>query len=101
MKKYGSQCSLTPKIRIRIRPIQKYGITVMITNIGGMMLSSRPPRRQAPRMPMPVPRMNARTVVTPTRPSVQGIASSTIRPTEAPGWVVSEIPKFSLSTLPR
>ena len=38
------------------------------------MLSSRPPRRQAATMPMPVPSMNARTVVTPTRPSVHGIA---------------------------
>ena len=57
----------------------------MITKTGGMMLSSRPPRRQALTMPMPVPRTNASTVVTPTRPSVHGIASSTIRPTDAPG----------------
>ena len=92
MKKYGSQCSFTPKIRIRIRPIQKYGITVMITKIGGMMLSSRPPRRQAPRIPIAVPRTKARIVVSPTSASVQGMASSTIRPTDTPGWVVSETP---------
>ena len=73
----------------------------MITKIGGMRLSSRPPRRQAPRMPMPVPRMKARTVVTPTRPRVHGIASSTICPTEFPGWVVSETPNLPVDTLPR
>ena len=37
----------------------------------------------------------------PTRPSVHGIASSTIRPTDAPGWVVSETPNLSVATLPR
>ena len=49
----AASCSLTPKIRISISPIQKYGMTEVITKTGGMMLSSRPPRRQAPRMPMP------------------------------------------------
>ena len=57
----------------------------MITKTGGRMLSSRPPRRQAPTMPMPVPRMNASTVVTPTRPSVHGIASSTTWPDRRAG----------------
>src|SRR5271170_6491883 len=84
-----------------MRPSQKYGITVMITNIGGMRLSSRPPRRQAPTIPIPVPRMNASTVVTPTRPRVHGIASSTMCPTEFPGWVVSDSPKLPVATSPR
>ena len=53
-------------------PIQKNGMAEVITNTGGSTLSSRPPRRQAATMPIPVPRMNARIVVMPTRPSVQG-----------------------------
>jgi len=38
--------------------------------------------------------MNASTVATPTRPSVHGIACSTICETDVPGWVVSDTPKF-------
>ena len=53
---------------------QKYGIAEVITNTGGTTLSSFPPRRQAETMPRPVPRMKARIVVMPTRPSVHQIA---------------------------
>ena len=58
-------------------PTQKYGIAEVITSSGGAMLSISPPRRQAARMPIPVPSANARIVVTPTRPSVQKIAVPT------------------------
>ena len=47
------------------------------------MLSSRPPRRQAATMPMPVPSTNARTVVMPTRPSVHQIALPMTESTDA------------------
>ena len=52
-------------------------------------------------MPIPVPRMKARTVVSPTRPRVHGIASSTMCPTDTPGCVVSDSPKLNVATLPR
>ena len=64
-------------------PIQKYGMAVVMTKTGGRMLSAS--RRAARRatMPIPVPRMKARTVVTPTRPSVHGMASRTTWPTDS------------------
>ena len=65
-----------------MRPIQKYGIADVITKTGGAMLSSRPPRRQAARIPIPVPRTKARIVVMPTSPSVHGIAWRTTRATD-------------------
>ena len=73
----GSHCSLSPKTRMNIIPTQKYGIAEVMTSSGGAMLSVSPPRRQAARMPIPVPSANARIVVTPTRPSVQKIAERT------------------------
>jgi hypothetical protein len=73
----GSHWSLRPKIRMNIIPTQKYGIAEVITSSGGAMLSVSPPCRQAERMPIPVPSVNARIVVTPTRPSVQNTAVPT------------------------
>ncbi len=64
-------------------PTQKYGTAEVMTNTGGRMLSSRPPRRQADTMPSPVPRTKARTVVTPTRPSVHQIAPPITEVTDA------------------
>ena len=43
-----------------------------MNSVGGRIASSRPPRRQALTTPTSVPIRNAITVVTPTRPSVQG-----------------------------
>ena len=54
--------------------IQKYGTAEVITNTGGSMLSSRPPRRQAQMMPSQVPSTKATIVAIPTRPSVHQIA---------------------------
>ena len=63
------------------------------------MLSSRPPRRQALSMPTIVPIANAITVVTPTRPSVQGSLSmmSVMTGTLAavrPNWPVRQLPRY-------
>ena len=77
--------------------IQKYGIAEVITNTGGTMLSSFPPRRQAETMPRPVPRMKARTVVMPTRPTVHQIALPMTDVTDA-GYSSSEAPKLPVST---
>ena len=63
--------------------IQKYGIAEAITNTGGRTLSSPPPRRQADRMPRPVPSTKASSVATPTRPTVHQIAPPMTEPTDA------------------
>ncbi len=75
---------------------QKYGIADVITNTGGTTLSSVPPRRQAETMPRPVPRRNARIVVTPTRPSVHQIALPMTDVTDAGNWL-REVPKLPVS----
>jgi hypothetical protein len=66
--------------------------------MGGNAPSSQPPRRQALTIPMKVPSTKARTVVTPTRPSVQGRACATIVRTGVPKLVVIEIPKLNVTT---
>ena len=78
--------------------IQKYGNADVTTNIGGRTLSSQVPLRQALTKPMKVPRKNAINVVTPTRPSVHGTAWVTMTSTDLPKLVVSEIPKFRVTT---
>jgi len=64
------------------------------------MLSSFPPRRQAETIPSPVPRMKARIVVMPTRPTVHQIALPMRDVTEA-GYSESEMPKLPVNTLCR
>src|SRR6266496_1288727 len=93
--KTGTHLSLTPKTRISISPIQKYGITEVITNTGGMMLSSRPPRRHAPRMPMPVPSTKARIVVSPTRPSGPARSAAPADAPSVPGHLTGQVPRDS------
>ena len=73
--------------------IQKYGIAEVITNVGGTMLSSLLPRRQAETMPRPVPSAKARIVAMPTRPSVHQMALPMTEVTEAGYWL-SEVPKL-------
>ncbi len=73
--------------------IQKYGIAEVITNVGGTMLSSFEPRRQAETMPRPVPSRKARTVATPTKPSVHQMPLPMTEVTEAGYWL-SEVPKL-------
>jgi hypothetical protein len=85
---------------MNIIPTQKYGMAEVITKTGGMMLSSRLPRRQAVTMPSPVPRAKARIVVTPTRPSVHGIAPRTTWLTGS-GKKNSDVPKFPVAMSPR
>jgi hypothetical protein len=82
-----------PKISTSTMATQKYGIAEVITNTGGTMLSSFPPRRHAETMPSPVPRMKARTVVTPIRPSVHQIALPMTEVTEA-GYSSREVPRL-------
>ena len=55
-------------------PTQKYGSADVTTKTGGRTLSSAPPRRHPATVPMRVPKMNARIVVTPTRPNVHHTA---------------------------
>ena len=74
-------------------PIQKYGMAEVITKVGGTMLSSLLPRRQADTMPRPVPSKKARTVVTPTRPKVHQIALPMTEVTDAGYWL-SEVPRL-------
>ena len=69
--------------------------------IGGSALSSQEPRRQALTRPISVPRMKARTVVTPTSPSVHGSACITILLTGVPKLVVIEMPKLNVRTRPQ
>src|SRR6516225_2488523 len=73
--------------------IQKYGIAEVITNVGGTMLSSLLPRRQAETMPRPVPSAKASTVAMPTRPSVHQMALPMTELTEAGYWL-SEMPRL-------
>ena len=56
------------------------------------------PRLQALTSPMRVPRTKARTVVTPTRPRVQGRALLTMVRTGVPKLVVIEMPKLNVTT---
>lgn len=70
----------------------------MITKIGGSALSSQVPRRHALTRPISVPRMKARTVVTPTSPIVHGRACLTMLLTDVPKLVVIEMPKFNVRT---
>jgi len=56
--------------------------------------------RQAPRIPIRVPNTNASTVVTPTRPSVHGIALLITWLTGSP-VTVSEMPKLPVAMSPR
>jgi hypothetical protein len=81
-------------------PTQKYGIAEVITSRGGAMLSVSPPCRQAARMPTPVPSVNARIVVMPTRPSVQKIAERTTWLTGS-GKKNSDVPKLPVKMSPR
>ena len=71
-----------------------------MNSVGGRIASSRPPRRQALATPARVPITNAITVVTPTRPSVQGsfdvISVITGTPwAVTPNWPVRQFPRYS------
>ncbi len=70
-----------------------------MNSVGGRIESSRPPRRHALATPATVPITNAITVVTPTRPSVQGsfdvISVITGTPCAVtPNWPVSTLPRY-------
>ena len=99
-KPRGSQFKVIENSRMAMSAIQKYGKAEVITKIGGKKLSKRPPRRHALTVPINVPRTNARTVVTPTRPSVHGRALSTTWVTDS-GKNVMDLPKLPVKQLPR
>ncbi len=69
-----------------------------MTEAGGRIASSQLPLIQPLTSPIRVPTTKARTVVTPTSPSVQGKAASTIVLTGVPKLVVKEMPKLKVST---
>src|ERR1041384_4296831 len=73
----GNQPSLIENSQIASSASQKYGNAEVITNSGGSIPSTAPPRRQAETSPISVPSTNARNVVVPTRTSVHGNACST------------------------
>ncbi len=79
-------------------PTQKYGKAEVITKIGGKALSSQLPRIHPLSRPINVPRRKAMTVVTPTRPRVQGRAWKTMVLTDVPKLVVIEMPKLKVTT---
>ena len=75
------------------------GNVVRMNSSGDSRLSSAPPRRQALTMPSSVPMEKAMTVVTPTRPRVQGrprrmTVMTGTRAESKPNCPVRQLPRY-------
>src|SRR5579875_729850 len=97
---WGNQCNVTANRSKTSIAKKKYGNAPTITKKGGNRLSKAPLRRHAEPIPISVPAANARTVVTPTRPIVQGRAENTTLDT-CSGKKVSDVPKCPVNVSPR